>query len=231
MIRWIFIIIVACAIVAGGFYAVSKYAASATPSDAKPQSEIRLDPRTQMTPAQAALVKEPSLAAEVEQILTKEEGVLAAVTTDAVVLDAVRSANAKDKSLSMAEITTLDKAWIASKTTTAAMQAIMQNAASQKLLAFQAINPGFKEIFVADAYGLNAAETDKTSDYYQADEAWWVNSFNGGTGKIIHGPIEFDQSSQTEAISLYIPVIDPSTGTAIGVMKGVLDLSSVSNQL
>ena len=44
-----------------------------------------------------------------------------------------------------------------------------------------------------------------------------------------HGKIEFDESSQTEAISLYVPVMDG--GKAIGVFKGVLDLSSISGQL
>lgn len=190
-----------------------------------PPTEIRLIPRQPMTRGDAAKVKETVLAPELDQLLAKEEETLKILAAGETIVDAVRSANARDRDISLAEITRLDTEWIASKTATPFIQQFMNNTAAFALLAFQKTHPRFKEIFIADAYGLNVGETNKTSDYYQADEAWWVNSMNGGTGKVFHGQIEFDQSAQTEAISIYVPIIDLSTLSAIGVLKGVLDLS------
>lgn len=207
---------------------------SAQPSaipPAPPPTEIRLTPRQPMTQEQAARIKEALLTPEVNQVLTKKEETLQTLATDHAIVDAVRSLNSKDQQLSLADITRLDTDWIASKTATPFIQQFITNETAQRLVAFQKANLGFKEIFAADAYGLVVGETNKTSDYYQADEAWWVNSMNGGAGKIIHGNIEFDQSAQTEAISIYIPIIDPATKTAIGVLKGVLNLSAVKAAL
>lgn len=194
-------------------------------------SEIRLSPRQQMTMDQAALVKPNAYAPEVEERLTTVAASLQQIVTDPVIIAGVQAANEKDKLLSTADITLQDEQWIASKELTPFISAFMTNATAQQLTAYQRDNPGFKELFIADAYGLNVGQTDKTSDFYQADESWWVNAMKGGQGKVFHGKIEFDQSSQTEAISIYVPVIDPSTRIAIGVLKAVLDVSSIGHSL
>jgi hypothetical protein len=40
----------------------------------------------------------------------------------------------------------------------------------------------FAEVMVTDATGRLVAATNKTSDYYQADEAWWQNCYDGERG-------------------------------------------------
>ena len=196
-----------------------------------PKSEIRLSPRQQMSPEQAALIRENPYATEVEQRLAKFAAGLRELVQDPVILQGVRDANGKDKMRSMEEITALDEDWIGTKTLTPFITSFLTNQIAQRLLVFQKENPGFKELFIADAYGLNVAETDKTSDYYQADESWWVNAMNRGAGKLLHGNIEFDQSSQTEAIAFYVPVSDPESKRAIGVLKAVLDVSTLGKSL
>ncbi len=175
--------------------------------------------------------KEIQLAPEVEAILAEETEKLKILVANSVIVDEVRASNEKNKNLAQAEIQTIDKEWQASKNINPFIQKFLDNKTAVELRAFQNQYPGFKEIFVADAYGLNVGQTNKTSDYYQADEAWWVDSFNGGVGKIMHGKIEFDQSSQTEAISIYLPIMDTVSGKAIGVLKGVLDLRAIKSAL
>ena len=80
-------------------------------------------------------------------------------------------------------------------------------------------------------YGLNAGQTNKTTDYYQADEDWWIGAYNSGKGKASHGTIEFDESAQTEAISLYIPVMDGINNKAIGVIKAVVSITAIKMDL
>jgi len=182
-----------------------------------------------MTREQAAKVTEVALAPQVESVLEKEVQLLQALASDPEVLSATRASNDANKNLSFADITSLDTAWIATKSVTPTIQKFLTNQGAQTLLAFQKAHHEFKEVFIADAFGLNAAETDKTSDFYQADESWWVNAMNGGAGRTLHGHIEFDQSSHTEAISVYVPVLDGTK--AIGVIKGVIDLSSIGAAL
>ncbi len=188
-------------------------------------------PVTESAPVAKTESKETQLAPEVEVVLASETEKLKILVANLVVVSEVRASNEKNKNLTQAEIQTLDKEWQASKNINPFIQKFLDNKTAEELRAFQNQNPSFKEIFVADAYGLNVGQTNKTSDYYQADESWWVDSFNGGVGKITHGKIEFDQSSQTEAISIYLPIMDTASGKAIGVFKGVLDLKAIKNKL
>ncbi|MBX4215978.1 cache domain-containing protein [Candidatus Parcubacteria bacterium] len=180
--------------------------------------------------AAAPNAHEVALAPEVEKVLVGKTELLKSVVVDPVIVAEVMASNEKNKQLSSADITELDNEWQASKEITPFIRQFLENKTALALLAFKRVHPEFKEIFVADAYGLNVGQTDKTSDYYQADEAWWQNSFAGGAGKVLHGKIEFDQSAQSEAISLYVPIMN-TAGKAIGVMKGVVDLAAIKKEL
>ncbi len=111
------------------------------------------------------------------------------------------------------------------------MKPCLTNPCAKVLVGFQETNKGFSEVFVTDGRGLVVAATNKTSDYLQADEAWWTDTFAGGRGKARHGEIEYDPSARSEAISLYAPVIDPETKQAVGVIKAVCDLTAIKMEL
>ncbi|MEK7090191.1 MAG: hypothetical protein AAB930_01245, partial [Patescibacteria group bacterium] len=106
-----------------------------------------------------------------------------------------------------------------------------EDPAAHKLIEFQEENPAFSEIFITDKFGLNVAQTNKTSDFYQADEEWWTGSYNDGKGREYHGAIEFDESAQAEAISVYIPVFDAESGELIGIAKAVLNIAAIKLEL
>jgi hypothetical protein len=140
-----------------------------------------------------------------------------------------KQANVKNQKLTPALINQLDQNWQKSDSKDEVIVPFLSNAAALALLQFQEKQPDFTEIFATDGRGLNIAMTNKTSDYLQADEDWWVKAFSDGTGKSFHGHIEFDESSQTEAIALYAPIL--SDGKAIGVIKALLDVNSVKYRL
>jgi hypothetical protein len=75
------------------------------------------------------------------------------------------------------------------------------------------------------------ALTNRTSDYYQADEDWWVKTYNGGQGIPSHGDVEYDGSAAAEAIAMYVPITDPETMTSIGVMKVLVDIAAIKMAL
>jgi len=171
------------------------------------------------------------LALEVEEVLAGKISMISTLVQNSVIIEEVKSSNQKDANLSPSQIAQLDRQWRDSEQTDEWINSFLTNNLALKLIEFQKMNPGFPEIFIANAYGLNVGQTNKTTDYYQADEQWWVDAYEQGRGRSLHGLIEFDESAQTEAIAIYVPVRDPATNRAIGVAKAIVDLSAIKAQL
>ena len=67
--------------------------------------------------------------------------------------------------------------------------------------------------------------TNKTSDYWQGDEAKFKNSFNQGKGAIFVDEVEFDDSAQAYLVQVSVPVMDQ--GKAIGAITFGIDVDQV----
>jgi hypothetical protein len=142
-------------------------------------------------------------------------------TTDPVIISAVKAQNAKNVALSQGDIDALDKKWRAE--TGAASKPMIDDllgrAASKKLAGYKNKGSGlFTEIFVMDDKGLNVAQSDVTSDYWQGDEAKWKKTYLVGPDAIFIDDVEFDESTQTYQSQVSISIADPDTGAAIGAM-------------
>lgn len=135
------------------------------------------------------------------------------------VVNAVKMANDKNSGISMGQIMKLDSLWRSQAEVNPIITKLLDEDCNNELIQLQKENQEFAEVFVTDKQGLNVCQTNKTSDYYQGDEAWWKNS--KGT-KPSHGRLEYDQSAETFAISIYVPVIDEETNKVIGLSKGVV---------
>jgi hypothetical protein len=59
-----------------------------------------------------------------------------------------------------------------------------------------------------DNQGANVAMSDKTSDYWQGDEAKFTKSYNGGKGNIFVDEVKFDNSTQAYLVQVSVPVKD-----------------------
>ena len=171
------------------------------------------------------------LAPEVEAVLDRKIALIRELVEDPVIVNEVKKANQQHKDISLQEILKLDTRWRSTEGIDEFIEPFLTNEIAHKLIEFQERHPGFSEIFVVDMYGLNVGQTNKTTDYYQADEDWWIGAYNSGKGKASHGTIEFDESAQTEAISLYIPVMDGINNKAIGVIKAVVSITAIKMDL
>jgi hypothetical protein len=88
------------------------------------------------------------------------------------------------------------------------MKALMENECGKYLRKIQASAPHYAEIFVMDNQGANVAMSDKTSDYWQGDEAKFIKSYNGGRGAIFIDDVKFDNSTQAYLVQVSVPVKD-----------------------
>jgi hypothetical protein len=131
---------------------------------------------------------------------------LAEIGNDSVIIKAVKAANAERKSLS--SIQKLDAKWKGKAGVVDYMQALMDNACGKYMRDMQNAMPYIAEAFVMDNQGANVCMTDKTSDYWQGDEAKFKNSFNGGSGSVFVDEVEFDDSTQTYVSQVSVPVVD-----------------------
>ncbi len=148
---------------------------------------------------------------------------LAAWGTDAVIVKAVKAENAKGKTLENIKAT--DAKWKAHAGIADYMQAIMNSECGKYLQKIQNSAPFYAEIFVMDNQGANVAMTDKTSDYWQGDEAKFQKSYNGGAGAVFIDDVEFDDSTQAYLVQISVPVKDG--GNVIGAITFGIDVDKV----
>jgi hypothetical protein len=148
---------------------------------------------------------------------------LAALGSDPVIVTAVKEHNAKG--ISLAQIKQMDEKWKGTAGVADYMKALMDSACGQHLRKLQDGAEYFAEIFVMGNQGANVAMTDKTSDYWQGDEAKFKNSFAGGKGAVFVDEVEFDDSAQAYLVQVSVPVLDG--GKAIGAITFGVDIDKV----
>lgn len=105
-----------------------------------------------------------------------------------------------------------------------------ENFIGMELNAVSKTDPYIAEIIITDRYGGLVAASDKTSDFYQADEAWWQQAYDEGRGKTIIGEPAFDESAGVMGLEVSLPIRE-SSGKTIGVCKFVLEISKFFERL
>jgi len=139
---------------------------------------------------------------------------LKATGTDAELIAAVNKQNSER--LSMSTITSRDQKWQATSGMDNFMRGLMSNAAAKRLSQIEKEHRVIVESFLMDNKGANVAMTNKTSDYWQGDEAKFQKSFAGGKGAVHVGKTKFDKSAQAYVVQVSVPVM--SGGQAIGAI-------------
>jgi len=158
-----------------------------------------------------------------QKIVDLAHSELAALGTAPEIVSAVKAQN--QKGMGMADIQAMDEKWKATPGVAPFMQVLMDSDCAKFLKQIQNDKPFYSEIFVMDNQGGNVAMTNKTSDYWQGDEAKFKNSFNQGKGAIFVDEVEFDDSAQAYLVQVSVPVMDQ--GKAIGAITFGIDVDQV----
>lgn len=142
-----------------------------------------------------------------------------------LVINAVKAQNEKHAGLSQADVDALDQKWRGGDS--ALIDGVLNNELSQYLQGVKNDGQGlYTEIFVMDNKGLNVGQSDKTSDYWQGDEAKWQQTYSVGADSIHLSDIEEDESSQTFQMQISLPVVDggaPIGAVTVGVNAEMLE--------
>jgi signal transduction histidine kinase len=81
----------------------------------------------------------------------------------------------------------------------------------------------FGEVFLTNKYGAVIALTNKTTDYYQADENWWQEAKDNG---LFIDEVSHDESANIYSIDLIIR-IDDEEDQFLGILKVVWNIKEI----
>ncbi len=157
---------------------------------------------------------------------------LQTLALDETIRQSVGAAN--DLKPDLAGILELDEEWrqvVASGVNNPLVTNRLSNSLSRDLLAFQSLSPENIEVFVTDQAGALVSATNLTSDYYQADEDWWISAFNAGDGDVYISQPEFDESAGALSILMAVPVYDTRHGNLIGILRSTISIDSLVDVL
>ncbi len=81
----------------------------------------------------------------------------------------------------------------------------------------------FSEVFVTNKYGVNVAQSQKTSDYYQGDEHWWQKARDDG---LYVGDVAYDKSAKVYSVDICVRIEDEDKNF-LGVLKAVCNIKGI----
>ncbi len=137
----------------------------------------------------------------------------------------VKALSARDELPAADKIEAIEAAWgAAPNDPTSMLWKVLNNDVSRRLGVILRNDPQIAEILITDRSGVLVGATQKTSDYFQADEDWWTGAWDDGRGRIYTPPVSFDESAALWAIDVCVPIRDGKK--VVGVAKLVLDVSA-----
>ncbi|MFK7835792.1 MAG: hypothetical protein AB8B60_06200 [Sulfitobacter sp.] len=151
---------------------------------------------------------------------------LMAWVNDAQIVAAVRAQNEETRGMSESDILARDTAW--REEVGKPSQPMIDDVLNAPLSAFlrEHLNQSggrITEVFVMDSVGLNVASSGITSDYWQGDEAKFLETYPKGAGTVFIDQIELDESTQTYQGQVSFAVTDPDSGAVVGAITVGLD--------
>ena len=167
------------------------------------------------------------LAQEVSGKINEDLISLRVFVADPQLIEAVKNSNLHYLNMDSVSIgkfmADMDSQWIPAASDSPLVKKYLENAAGIELRRKHVVEKDVAEIFITDKFGGLVGASGKTSDFYQADEAWWQNAFFHGKGKDFVGDVELDESSNSLSITFALP-IRGAQGEVIGVAKVVIDV-------
>jgi hypothetical protein len=104
---------------------------------------------------------------------------------------------------------------------------VLNNSASQLLRRRRDLDPRFLRIVATDGTGAVVAATLRPTITSYAQNELWQGVFNNGQGAIKVGDILADDFTKAYYVTIGVPVADPASNAAIGVLNASVDITSL----
>jgi hypothetical protein len=140
--------------------------------------------------------------------------VIKAIAKDPELVNLVDKHNEKVKKPQ--DIMSIDKLWESLDAESEFLNDILYNKISAKLRDTVNENSYFDEVFAADHYGTIIAASNKTTDYFQADEDFFQHIITYGSGGIFIASSQPDVSAKSIGQKIAVPIT--LDGAVIGVL-------------
>ena len=171
-------------------------------------------------------------------LLSEQINTLKTLSLNEVLEQAVEDANQaypENAAAIQAELDAKDAQWraadVAFNNSDPLVHEHISNEAALELNEYRRAFPNHVEVFVTDIHGGLTGSTNRTSDYYQADEEWWQLAYNDGQGAIYISEPEFDESARALAVLIALPVRSDETGEIIGILRTTYLMSALNSIL
>ena len=132
-------------------------------------------------------------------------------------------------SLDAEQIQDVERAWASARIEDPLVHAMLTHEMVESLNRFRLLDSLLEELLVTDRVGRIVAGTNKSSDFWQADETWWTRASTLPPAEAWIGGIDYDDSAGVYAISVAIPI--HNSGGFEGVLKAVINASPLLNSI
>lgn len=177
-----------------------------------------------------------SQADAISEIIETQVNVLTLLASDAAVRNVLRTTNSGyPTSIEeiQARLDERDAEWVATNRGEIdepfRVRAVYTGTLSLTTLAdFQSTFAGHTELILTDRYGGVVAATERTDDYVQNDEDWWLFAYNSGVGALfIDDQLIYDVSAGSDGIHISVPVFEGEE--VLGILRTHYDIGVVRN--
>lgn len=168
---------------------------------------------------------------EVPKSVKNIEGELKRLAQNSELVNAVKTSN--KKTLSMNEIEELEEEWEGTWKEVGIVKTVLTNKTAKLLERFRdnfQPEDAVEEIFVMNKQGIIISSLEREEHYYWGDEEEFVKAYAGGRGAIHYGEVEFEEDALEYLIQVGIPIIDPATKRAIGVISFGVNLDALEEK-
>ena len=155
------------------------------------------------------------------------------IAADASLLEFIAAANranaGRDADAIAVETRQLDEIWSTLPADDPRLSGVIARAAASGFTKYRELHPETAEIIVTDARGALVVSTGKSSDYDQADEAWWRKGAALEENRYWTDVLRFDASSKVYSLDIVMPL--HLSGQFAGVVKMSVDVTSLFARL
>ncbi|KKK49358.1 hypothetical protein LCGC14_3135860, partial [marine sediment metagenome] len=95
----------------------------------------------------------------------------------------------------------LDRVWPTMPASRRPMSDVLNHRAATLAKIHLMADPHVVEVLLTDRFGQLLAATGRTSNFYQADEAWWQATYRKGKGRVHVTEVSWDDSAKVDSLS------------------------------